>query len=249
MRGLLIESKLATKSSHNMKIFKTTATITSAIDLSPTAREITLELTEPIEFIAGALINVFMMIDGSSVRRAYSISSADTTHKTITITVRNTNSGMMSPRFWDTEIVGTTLDIMGPLGLNTADKIVSNKVYLFGFGIGAGVIKSLAEHLAYRQNIESLVIMTGSRTENEIIYHDYFSDLAKQFSHIQFVPVVSQGATNEHVSGYIQNHISRYDFNGADVYICGAEAHCTELADTIRVTDPMNCNFLIEGFH
>ncbi|MFM2381940.1 MAG: hypothetical protein RLZZ76_707, partial [Candidatus Parcubacteria bacterium] len=43
-----------------MKIKKMVGTIATIVDLSPTAKDITLTLAEPIEFLPGAFINLFM---------------------------------------------------------------------------------------------------------------------------------------------------------------------------------------------
>jgi ferredoxin-NADP reductase len=45
-------------------IKRLTGVITKYKDLSPTAREITLKLSEPIDFTAGSFVNVFLEKEG-----------------------------------------------------------------------------------------------------------------------------------------------------------------------------------------
>lgn len=233
-----------------MSISKTSATIIAVRDLSATAREVTLQLRNPMHCIAGSFINLFMDINGISVRRAYSVVSFDATGTTITLAIRLTLDGAMTPRFWDTDIIGRTVDIMGPLGLNTANKMHNSKIYLFGFGIGAGVIKSLAEHFSTQESVEQIIILTGNRSRDEILYRDYFDTLAHRHPKLSITYVISQPSSqHSYASGYIQDHISNYDFSNSDIYICGAEIACNALSETIKKDSPVNCNFFIEGFH
>ncbi len=233
-----------------MKIKKLHGTITKISDLSETAKEVTIHLSEPLGFIAGSFVNIFMTIDGQKVRRAYSISSSDTQQELITLSIRRTRDGIMSPLFWEESMVGTTVEIMGPLGLNTVDTMHRSKVFLFAFGIGAGVVKSIAEHLSHRDNISGITIMTGSRHKDDIIYKEYFDELAQTFPFITTTYVTSEVSEDSpYKKGYIQNHIESYDFNHADIYMCGQEVACNQLQATIHHTNPTDCEFFVEGFH
>ena len=138
---------------------------------------------------------------------------------------------------------------MGPLGLNTADKMKSDKVFLFGFGVGAGVVKSLAEHIASRPDLKSLTIVTGNRNIEEILHKDYFDQIAATHKNINVTYVVSDKNQTTYPTGYIQEHIGNYNFNNADVYMCGQGVACQGLETEIKKTTPQNCNFFIEDFH
>ena len=149
-----------------MNIKKFTGEITKTIDLSKTAKEISIKLSEPIDFHSGSFVNVFFDINGEKVRRAYSISSASSEHNYISISVRLSPKGAITPIFWKGDMIGKKIEMMGPLGLNTVDKMNHDKVYLFAFGIGVGVVKSIADYFSNIKKIKSLVIVTGSRSED-----------------------------------------------------------------------------------
>lgn len=233
-----------------MKIKKISGIITKVSDLSETAKEVTIHLSEPLGFLAGSFVNIFMTIDGQKVRRAYSISSSDREQQIITISVRRSLHGVLSPRFWDKGIVGTTLEIMGPLGLNTAEKMTRSRIFLFAFGIGAGVVKSLAEHLSHRENISNIIIMTGSRHMNDIIHKEYFDQLAATLPFVTVTHISSRADEDSpYKKGYIQNNIESYDFSHSDIYVCGQEIACNELVAKIKTKNPVDCDFFIEGFH
>ena len=233
-----------------MKIKNFTGKIISIIDLSKTAKEIEIQLSEQIDFIPGSFVNVFMDIDGVRVRRAYSVASSNIDHTIITLAVRLSREGTMSKLFWGKDMNGEVLDLMGPLGLNTVDKMNHRKVYLFAFGIGAGVVKYMAHYFSHIKRAGELVIMTGSRTPDEIIYKDYFNGLARDFENVKAVHVVS--GLNDDLNipkGYIQDHISDYDFKNSDVYVCGQEKACEDLVNKVKSMNPSDCNYYIEAFH
>jgi NAD(P)H-flavin reductase len=233
-----------------MTIKKCSGTITHIKDLSKTAKEVSITLSEPLAIVAGSFVNIFMTIDDQKIRRAYSISSDPKEQDHITISMRLSPNGIMTPLFWNSDMTNQKIEVMGPMGLNTADKMLHDHIYLFGFGIGAGVVKSLARHFCDTSHTKKVTIITGSRTDDEILYKEYFDSLAKVYPMVDVSYAVSQGSENSiFKKGYIQEHLQNTDFNHADVYVCGQEAACNELVATIKNSQPIDCEFFIEGFH
>jgi NAD(P)H-flavin reductase len=230
-------------------IKKLTGTISSIRELSPTAREYTIIPHAPLPFTAGAFVNAFIEHKGKVIRRAFSMSSSDRDDASFTLSIRHTPQGELTPILWGEDFIGRTIKLMGPLGLNTADKIKARKIYLFGFGVGAGVVKSLADHIERRSDLESLTITTGNRSVDEIIHKDYFDALAMNNPKVAVSYVVSDPAQALYPKGYIQDHIHAHDFNHADVYACGQRMACKALEVAINEAGPQNCNFFIEDFH
>jgi NAD(P)H-flavin reductase len=233
-----------------MNIKRMSAKITSVRDVSPTAREVTLTLPEPLEFMAGAFINVFVEKEGKRERRAYSISSDPENQREVTLSIRRTNKPTsLSPVFWRDDVQSLPIDIMGPLGLNTADKITRPRVFLFAFGIGVSVVKGLVHHLLAQAGTEEVIIVTGSRTEEEILYKDFFESIAREDARVSTRFVLSRPMNESYpYAGYLHEHIADYDFTNATVYICGQSAACTALRDAIRAQAPVDPEFLIEAF-
>lgn len=231
-------------------IKKLTGLITVVTDLSSTARDVTIKLSEPMDFIAGSFVNLFIEKAGVKLRRAFSIASSDKNRNEITLAIRLNPAGAVTPLFWQPDIVGTNIELMGPLGLNTADKMTKDKVFLFGFGIGAGVVKSLADHFVEKENIKSLVIMTGSRSVDEVLYENYFDSVAKEHPHVSIKYVTAKESSSaKYLVGYIQHHLVNYNFDNSDVYVCGQVVACDGLVATVKQQSPSNCTFLVEGFH
>lgn len=233
-----------------MKIKKMNAVITAITDLSKSAREYTLSLPEDLEFVAGQFVNLFMDIDGKKVRRAYSISSSDAIQNSISVSIRHSPDGVMTPVMWSRDMRGETVEIMGPLGLNTGDKLQAHKVFLFGYGVGAGVITSILDHVIKKGNVEQIVVVTGSRSEDEILHKSYFDHIAELDPRVEVRYAISQPEVHTgYRKGYIQDNIEGIDFNDSDVYACGQENACNSLVEKIKAQNPINCNFFIEAFH
>ncbi len=224
-------------------------TVTKVRDLSPTAREYTITPDQPLHFIAGAFVNIFVPHEGSIIRRAFSMSSSDRDESSFTLSIRLSPDGELTPLLWNKDFTGTKIQAMGPLGLNTADKMHAKKIYLFGFGVGAGVVKSIADHITSLPNTETLTIVTGNRSVDEILHKDYFDTLATTDTRVSVKYVVSDKTQSLYPVGYIQDHIQGYDFSNADVYMCGQKSACTALETAIVNTQPKNCTFFIEAFH
>lgn len=232
-----------------MSIKNFTGEITNIVDLSKTAKEVNIKLGEPLDFLPGSFMNIFFDISNEKVRRAYSISSSCLIHDNITLSIRLSPNGVVTPTFWNKDMTGEKVSMMGPLGLNTVDKMKHNKVYLFAFGVGVGVVKSIADYFSNIKKVEHLTIYTGSRTEDEILYKDYFNNLSK-IDNVSVKYIVSSPGEGSNIpKGYIQNFISDLEFNNSDVYICGQEKACSDLFNKIKLKEPIDCNFFIEAFH
>lgn len=233
-----------------MNIKKIKGEIIKVIDLSKTVKEITIKLSEPIIFQSGSFVNLFIDINGEIMRRAYSISSSSLNNDTITLTIRLSLTGVVTQFLWNNDLIGKQVDLMGPMGLNTVDKMQQDKVYLFAFGVGVGVVKSIADYFVNIKKIKNLTIYTGSRQEDEIIYKEYFDKLSEDFDNVFVKYIISNPKEGSlFLKGYIQDHIDNLDFNDSDIYVCGQERACNDLINKVKQMNCSNYNLYIEGFH
>ncbi len=225
-------------------------TISHVSDLTTTAKEVTLTLEEALECPPGSFVNFFIPVGGTEVRRAYSVVSTDTTEKTLTLSIRHSLNGTVTPEFWKDDIVGRPIRIMGPMGLNTADKLSHPTVHLFAYGIGAGVIKAIADYSLANPHVTKMTITTGSRNEGDIVYKTYFDAVVKNNPHVSVRYVISDPLDASYpFKGYVQDHIGDISFNDSDVYMCGQEKACNALLEKIKATNPQNISFFVEAFH
>lgn len=224
--------------------------ITSATPLSKTAKEVVVTLNEELYCPAGSFVNFFLEVNGTEVRRAYSVVSCNLEARTLTFSIRKSLNGTVTTEFWKDNIIGRKLRIMGPMGLNTADKLSKETLFLFGYGIGAGVIKAILNSALHKDFVKKIVLVTGSRNESDIIYKSYFDSVATADPRVTVRYVVSEPQDPAYpYIGYIQNHVNDFDFTNADIYLCGQEEACTALKETITAKNPQNTTFFTEAFH
>jgi NAD(P)H-flavin reductase len=136
------------------------------------------------------------------------------------------------------------------MGVNTVDTFTHPHVFLFAFGIGAGVIRAIAHHVVQLPETAHVTIVTGNRNEDEIIYKDYFDALALANPHVSVRHVLSRPFAKEYpYVGYIQDHIDDLTFTRADIYLCGQKSACDSLVKKIESLKPEHASFFIEAFH
>ena len=224
--------------------------ISNVIDLTKTAKEVTITLSDALVCPPGSFVNFFIELNGTQVRRAYSVVHADTEQKTITVSIRHTLNGQVTPEFWKDDIIGRKVRVMGPLGLNTADKLSHATVHLFAYGIGAGVIKAIAEYSLQNPLVTKMTITTGSRNEEDIVYKLYFDEIAQNNPHVTVKYVISDPLDQNYpYKGYVQDHLEGLSFDDSDIYMCGQEKACDALLEKIKATNPQNASFSVEAFH
>lgn len=230
-----------------MTISMMNAVITAVRDLSPTARELTIVPERPLSFTPGMFVNIFMKSENGMIRRAYSISSDDGS-RGFTIAARLLPGGAMSPRFWEPNIIGTEIVVMGPLGVHTSDAMKAPTAHLFAFGIGSGVIKAVAERLLRRADLKHLVIITGNRSHSDMPYGDEFKRLASQDARVIVRHVLSRPEIPYEFTGYIQSHVADFTVTGSDVYMCGPAKACESLSEYFKSAGAEPASMQIEAF-
>jgi|JI6StandDraft_1071083.scaffolds.fasta_scaffold30784_3 NAD(P)H-flavin reductase len=223
--------------------------IKKIVDLSPTAREVTFSLDKPIDFKPGSFVNLFTTVDGAKVRRAYSLSSDPKEKQEISLSIRKAKAGIVSPIFWDSTIHEQEFSIMGPLGVNTSDKMTHERIFLFAYGIGISVIKSILFDVLERDHIKEVVLVTGNRSDTELLYREYLDSLANEYPKLTLRYVLSESADSAYpYQGYIQDNIDDLDFAHSDVYICGPTRACESLIETIEKKHPVDTSIHVEKF-
>ena len=71
-----------------------------------------------------------------------------------------------------------------------------------------------------------LWLLFGSRTEQDIYYHDEFLQLAREHKNFQYLPTLSRGAAEwKGLRGYVQEHVPEIVAGRSDMhaYICGLD--------------------------
>lgn len=234
-----------------MKIQKFKTKISGIRDVSENAREITIAIPNEITFafLPGQFMNFFVEVDGKKERRAYSISSSqDTENEYITFTIRRDEKGKVSPVFWGENILKKEFEVMGPIGLNTADKLTHNRVFLLAMGVGISPVKSIIDFLL-KYTEKKVILFFGNKNEHQILYKKYFDDLAQKFENFDVIYVLDNPENKDYkLIGFVQDFIIGEDFENASVYICGMHAMAQSVREKIIKTGAKNVQIMEESF-
>ena len=146
---------------------------------------------------------------------------------------------------------GDIVNAVGPFEEFYAVKNSEKTMVLLGAGSGMAPLKSLiAEQGAVNSRAENsaeksdetvpraIHFFYGARTQNDLLYVQYFDGLAQQYEHFHYYPVLSQANddwTGE--KGYIQQTLSQQfdglgDVGNLEFYLCGPQ---TLMAETIAL--------------
>jgi len=181
--------------------------------------------------------------------RSYSLAetSMNTDELVFTIKIQSAPNNVTLPGVGSSYLCnlqyGDTVDAIGPFEEFFATKNSEKTMIFVGAGSGMAPLKSLISeqvaliNTATKNNVadhRSMYFFYGARTQQDLLYADYFKSLAKQYKHFHYYPVLSQ-ASDDWVNekGYVQQSLSQQlsslgDVDNLEFYLCGPQALMTE---------------------
>ncbi|MEE8808199.1 MAG: iron-sulfur cluster-binding domain-containing protein [Lactimicrobium sp.] len=180
----------------------------------------------PAYFKAGAYLSIFLNVDGMPITRPYSISSSpkETLEDKIAITVKRVPNGTASNYILDNWKIGDQVTTSGPLGefVYLPIRDGSTVVALAG-GSGITPFHSLARAIADGDESCSLILLYGSRTEKDILFHDEFDAIQKACDKVKVVHVLSDEEKEGYEHGFLNaDLIKKYaPEDDYSIFMCG----------------------------
>lgn len=193
----------------------------------------------------------YLMIDkeleGQKIKRAYSISSTVKELPIFDLTVRRFPDGKMSS--WLTNLgPGEEIEMIGPLGLFTADMGSNKQKILIAIGCGIAPLKAMLERWV-SDEIFSVKLFYGNRFLSGIPYHNYFLDLAIRNNNFDYYPCVSrlEKPVESIYAGRVYDVMAEElsDFTDVDFYLCGSKEMIAQVREFLvqRGVNPKNIFF------
>lgn len=177
---------------------------------------------------AGNYICVELDIDGQRVTRPYSLSSSprQSSLGTYTITVKRVKNGQGSNYILDNWTVGTKVTTSGPLGTFEYEPLRDGKTVI-GIAGGSGITPfySFAQAIADGDEDFNLVLLFGSRTEKDILFHDELDAIAARTPKVKVVNVLSDEEKDGFEHGFINGAlIHKYaPKDDYSIFLCGPQ--------------------------
>lgn len=209
---------------HNLTIRQVTKVTSQAVEL---IFNLTDGLEKEFQYIAGQYLTLRATIDGTDVRRAYSLSSAPQDGM-LAVVVKAVENGVFS-NYAMTLRAGDTLQVAAPQGLFVHDP-TNDAVLLIAAGSGITPIYSLLKtYLATGTNKVALIY--GNQSVAQTIYYEQLNDLVDQypdsfkltycFSREDRDGALFGRVTKANLNFFLKQHVADYTFSKA--YLCGPE--------------------------
>lgn len=140
-------------------------------------------LNEMIKYESGQFLTIIPVINGQKVRRSYSMSSSPHTETALAISVKRVDGGLVSNWLNDSIKEGDFLEVMEPMGhfKVSPDAQNSRTIVLIGAGSGITPLISIAKSILKVEAESKVVLLYGSRDENNIIFKQKLEELTTQY--------------------------------------------------------------------
>ena len=165
--------------------------------------------------------------DGEEMTRAYSIASPPGENGRFALCLNRVQEGFMSNFLCDMN-AGDEISCQGPFGDFTLRPPMRDTIFI-ATGTGIAPFRSMLHWLladASRHEGRQLHLLFGSRTEQDIYYHDEFLRLAREHDNFHYLPTLSRGSSEwKGLRGYVQEHVPGIVAGRAEMhaYICGLD--------------------------
>ena len=155
---------------------ETSETVSILLDYPP-------EHTEQLHYQPGQYITVKWKDGGKELRRSYSITSVPE-DPYLAITIKEMSGGKISPQLVRKIKPGDIIEILPPEGRFTANFGPDNKrnIYLIGAGSGITPLISIARTVLEKEPRSSVILLYGSRTQEQIIFKEKLEALESKYA-------------------------------------------------------------------
>ncbi|MFT5759127.1 MAG: Na+-transporting NADH:ubiquinone oxidoreductase subunit F [Alteromonadaceae bacterium] len=165
---------------------------------------------------------------------------------------------------------GDLVDAVGPFEEFYAEESSKKSMVFLGAGSGMAPLKSIIEeqialHNQAKNNVDfdidvnikprHIYFFYGARTEEDLLYFQYFNDLVQQYDHFHYYPVLSQGRDDWlGEKGYVQVVLSQQltdlgERNKLEFYLCGPQALMTETIALLKGKGVQNSAIKFDSFN
>ncbi|HEX8704229.1 MAG TPA: ferredoxin--NADP reductase [Myxococcaceae bacterium] len=224
--------------------------VVSVVRETPDAVTLVLEdpTGTPVTFLPGQFFTVVVSVEGVSLRRAYSASSAPGAEGAarVSLTIKRVQGGKVSNFLNDQVKPGMGLEVLGPSGNFTPDPSAGGARHLVLLAGGSGItpLISIARTVLATEPATNVSLIYGNRREQDILFREALASLAREYAgrfrvrHVLSEPPEEWrggvGMLNRYV---VEDEISALpgmDAGPATWFICGPEPMMVEARAALR---------------
>ncbi|WP_442264704.1 2Fe-2S iron-sulfur cluster-binding protein [Tenacibaculum sp. ZS6-P6] len=217
--------------------------------------DITSELTNEFNFVAGQYITLKTTINGKEVRRAYSLCSSPKSGE-VKVAVKAVENGVFSVFANEKLNAGDLLDVSKPEGKFVLEP-ENNKNYI-GFAAGSGItpVLSMVKSVLESNTSSTFTLVYGNKTIADTIFYKELAELKVQyaerfnlsyvFSRENVEDAVFGRIDKSHVNYFVKNIYKDLSFDKA--FLCGPEEMINIASETLVENGFAKENVLFELF-
>jgi NAD(P)H-flavin reductase/NAD-dependent dihydropyrimidine dehydrogenase PreA subunit len=191
--------------------------------------EFTFVSPEKVDYRSGQFILVKIQDEPKSFR-AYTISSYNEDSKKLSVIIKKVSQGYGTNIIFNDFNIGDTVELEGPMGNELVLDPSAEKVFFIANGIGITPFIAMAKDiLLNNSNAKNILLLQGQRYEKDLLYHDYFNNLAEQYDRFLYTPILSRDKSTSLRKGYVTAILKEMvDLEGYKVYMCGSKNMLTD---------------------
>lgn len=215
------------------------------------------ELKSVFGFVAGQYLNIKLTLDGTEIRRAYSICSSPQSGD-LAIAIKAVKNGLFSKFANENLNVGDFLDVSPPEGRFTFEPNPEKQKNYAAFIAGSGITPamSILQSVLENEPKSTFVLVYGNKTPEETIFYEQLHDLQQQHVGRFFVHNVYSQAKVENqffgridksiVTTVLQNKHKEKEFD--KFYLCGPEDMINLVTSVLKEHNVSEKNIKFELF-
>lgn len=208
--------------------------LVSRSDLSPRVQALRFRARQPLAWVAGQYVTLFAPDGGE--RFPYSIASimdAKAPGEFELAVARGSSADVIEEL-----AVGAELDAEGPQGELIWQPEVTESALLIGAGTGVAPLRALVHEELARDGSRRLVLLSGQRTESDVLWAEELGDLGRSHRRFSFEPTLSQpGRDWSGRRGRVQDHLAELVAAAGGAvfaYVCGQSAMVADVSALLR---------------
>lgn len=175
----------------------------------------------------GQFMTYAFEIDGETIHRCYTISSAPTRPNAISLTVKRVPNGPVSNWLHDNLKPGVTVKALGPMGNFTCFAHPATRYLFLSGGSGVTPLMSMARTFHDLADPKDIVFAHSARTVSDIIFREELELMARQNANFRFATICQSATPLAPYSGLTGrlslDHLKLVapDFMSREIFVCG----------------------------
>ncbi|GAA4407839.1 phenylacetate-CoA oxygenase/reductase subunit PaaK [Nibrella viscosa] len=217
-------------------------------------------LNEAVRYQPGQFLTFILPMNGSKVRRSYSMSSSPHVDASLSVTVKRLPGGLVSNHICDKMQPGDVLETLEPMGHFVPQLDAANRRQFILIGAGSGItpLFSMMKSILHVEPQSRIWLIYGNRNQESIIYKQHLDAITQvhgnrvMVTHILSQPTPGwsglQGRINQSTLLKVLEEQPNDLIQDASYYICGPEGMMDEVRHALTILQVPTKNIHKESF-